>query len=477
MSSDEFSYPQPPLSEAKVWLVGQRPGTPAFLDPYMKVWSDKHIEQYYQFSRPYEDGYWLFRGETSLFKLNIRKFGYSVLDYFLLDNNFKEYLRKWDKIKKQTQTIWFINYKKTTVDLSDEELVDLVCKCQNLLEVIWAVSPLAAMIGDMATEWTNWWLEKKNVPAEEAKIIFPKLFCYPKISETIKRQIAISRKMRFSLNKNKTALRLAQEFAYAKSNFDGYVEYTIDDVLKAAEAARNFSKKEQRQSVKIKKSILKKLGATEQEKNIFSLFGYCQYNRDERMSYEQRLFVLIDRVLSELSKRFLIDVATLKYSFSEELTVEKLRDEKFRQMLKERQKNGLLVYWKDGKIGEYLLGQAGSILFDGVQVDSIQGDKVKGQVAFKGKVKGVVRIINNPKENVPDEPFVLVTSMTSPDFIQFLRKCVAVVTDEGGITCHAAILSRELKKPCIIGTKIATQVLHDGDLVEVDADNGVVRKL
>ncbi len=100
MSSDEFSYPQPLLSEAKVWLVGQRPGTPAFLDPYMKVWSDKHIEQYYQFSRPYEDGYWLFRGEISLFKLNIRKFGYSVLDYFLLDNNFKEYLRKWDKIKK-----------------------------------------------------------------------------------------------------------------------------------------------------------------------------------------------------------------------------------------------------------------------------------------------------------------------------------------------------------------------------------------
>ncbi len=333
------------------------------------------------------------------------------------------------------------------------------------------------MIGDMATEWTNWWLEKKNVPAEEAKIIFPKLFCYPKISETIKRQIAISRKMRFSLNKNKTALRLAQEFAYAKSNFNGCVEYTIDDVFKDTEAVRNFSKKEQQHSVKIKKSILKKLGATEQEKNIFSLFGYCQYNRDERMSYEQRPFVLIDRALNELSKRFHIDVATLKYLFSEELTVEKLRDEKFKQMLKERQEKGLLVYWKDGKNGEYLLGQAGSILFDDVQVDSLQGDKVKGQVAFKGKVKGVVRIINNPKENVPDEPFVLVTSMTSPDFIQFLRKCVAVVTDEGGITCHAAILSRELKKPCIIGTKIATQVLHDGDLVEVDADNGIVRKL
>ncbi|TSC78412.1 MAG: pyruvate, water dikinase [Parcubacteria group bacterium Gr01-1014_29] len=48
-------------------------------------------------------------------------------------------------------------------------------------------------------------------------------------------------------------------------------------------------------------------------------------------------------------------------------------------------------------------------------------------------------------------------------------------TDECSITCHAAIIAREMKKPCIIGTKIATQVLKDGDLVEVDADKGVVK--
>jgi pyruvate,water dikinase len=51
------------------------------------------------------------------------------------------------------------------------------------------------------------------------------------------------------------------------------------------------------------------------------------------------------------------------------------------------------------------------------------------------------------------------------------------VIDEGGITCHAAIISRELKKPCIIGTKVATQILKNGDLVEVDANKGIVRIL
>ena len=72
---------------------------------------------------------------------------------------------------------------------------------------------------------------------------------------------------------------------------------------------------------------------------------------------------------------------------------------------------------------------------------------------------------------------ILVTSMTTPDYLPSMQKASAFVTDEGGITCHAAIIAREMKKPCIIGTKIATKILKDGDLVEVDADKGVVRKL
>jgi len=58
-----------------------------------------------------------------------------------------------------------------------------------------------------------------------------------------------------------------------------------------------------------------------------------------------------------------------------------------------------------------------------------------------------------------------------------IKKASAIVTNVGGITCHAAIVSRELKIPCIIGTKIATKVLKDGDLVEVDAQKGIVKIL
>ena len=113
--------------------------------------------------------------------------------------------------------------------------------------------------------------------------------------------------------------------------------------------------------------------------------------------------------------------------------------------------------------------------------DTREGDTVLvgGQIGNKGKAQGKVRIVKREEVELAsiDEGDVLVCTMTTPEYIPLMKKASAFVTDMGGILCHAAIISRELKKPCIIGAKIATQVLKDGDLVEVDADNGVVRVL
>ena len=72
---------------------------------------------------------------------------------------------------------------------------------------------------------------------------------------------------------------------------------------------------------------------------------------------------------------------------------------------------------------------------------------------------------------------ILIAPMTIPDYVPYLKKTAGFVTDEGGVTCHAAIVARELKKPCIIGTKFATQVFKDGDMVELDAERGIVCKI
>jgi len=86
-------------------------------------------------------------------------------------------------------------------------------------------------------------------------------------------------------------------------------------------------------------------------------------------------------------------------------------------------------------------------------------------------------VLSEDHSDKVEEGDILVTSMTRPEFLPIMKKAAAFVTNEGGITSHAAIVSRELKKPCIIGTKFATQVLKDGDMVEVDATNGVIKKL
>ena len=104
--------------------------------------------------------------------------------------------------------------------------------------------------------------------------------------------------------------------------------------------------------------------------------------------------------------------------------------------------------------------------------------KLSGQTAFKGKVKGVARVILD-RRNAHElkEGEILVTTMTSPEFVPAMKKASGIITNEGGILCHAAIMSRELRKPCIIGTKIATDVLKNGDLVEMDAEKGVIKIL
>ncbi|MCX6804077.1 MAG: PEP-utilizing enzyme, partial [Candidatus Diapherotrites archaeon] len=103
--------------------------------------------------------------------------------------------------------------------------------------------------------------------------------------------------------------------------------------------------------------------------------------------------------------------------------------------------------------------------------------EISGSIAFKGKAIGMVKVImpNDPKRINLGE--ILVTKMTTPDFVPLMSKCAAIVTDEGGVTSHAAIISREFKKPCIVGTQYATKILKTGDMVEVDAEKGIVKKL
>jgi pyruvate,water dikinase len=102
---------------------------------------------------------------------------------------------------------------------------------------------------------------------------------------------------------------------------------------------------------------------------------------------------------------------------------------------------------------------------------------VRGLGAAPGVAGGAARVIEN-RDGGADlaDGEVLVTHMTTPDWVPLMRRAAAIVTDSGGMTCHAAIVSRELGIPCVVGTGNATRVLRDGEVVTVDATHGVVRE-
>lgn len=141
--------------------------------------------------------------------------------------------------------------------------------------------------------------------------------------------------------------------------------------------------------------------------------------------------------------------------------------------LEERKKGCAFLFDSNGEVT--YLSQSDLIEINDTLIGKRDVLEIKGQIAYKGVAKGVVRIISDPfNYKIFNEGDVLVTGMTRPEYLALMQKSGAFVTDAGGLLSHAAIVARELKKPCIIGTKIATKVLKDGDLVEVDAEKGIV---
>ncbi|PIN76571.1 hypothetical protein COV17_02025 [Candidatus Woesearchaeota archaeon CG10_big_fil_rev_8_21_14_0_10_36_11] len=159
----------------------------------------------------------------------------------------------------------------------------------------------------------------------------------------------------------------------------------------------------------------------------------------------------------------------------------KLSDEE-----KTARKKYFVGLWKNGN-ATYVSGDEAENLAKQELIElyeSQEGNEIKGTVANKGKVVGVVRILeSNNIEQLREfrrsfqKGDILVTQMTQPNVIDIAEKSGAIVTEEGGMLSHAAIISREFGIPCIVGTEVATKVFKDGDLVEVDANTGIVRKI
>ncbi len=195
----------------------------------------------------------------------------------------------------------------------------------------------------------------------------------------------------------------------------------------------------------------------------------------------------IPQITEWLSKKKFKDynANSLTYFFSDELLdwIKKNSKIPSKKVLEQRKKLIYVRFYPFTKSESFTGQKASRIitekkLFSEIDKEYSDVEELKGQTAFKGLVKGLVRIIKKRKDMQKfRKGEIIVSPMTDPSYLPIMKQAISFITDEGGTLCHAAIVARELKKPCIIGTKIATKVLKDGDLVEVDANKGTVKIL
>lgn len=205
-------------------------------------------------------------------------------------------------------------------------------------------------------------------------------------------------------------------------------------------------------------------------KKIINIYQNMLYIKDKRDDYRREAFYYGLKLIKEIAKRLKITIKDLGLLLPSEIF-----DKDIKNRIKERKKGYIVEVNKD-KIN-IIEGEEAINNF----IKEYENKNIKsfnGTIGCSGIAKGKVHIIKT-KDNLKDfrKNEILVAISTNANYVPAMQKASAFVTDEGGITCHAAIVAREMQKPCIIGTKISTKVLKDGDLVEVDANKGIVRKI
>ena len=294
------------------------------------------------------------------------------------------------------------------------------------------------------------------------------------------------------LSENRSWKDIAEKVQYIYAGFFGVssLSYAVEELKKEyGELDSSARLKELDRDIRrIKDDYGKWFSSLNKEEQKLVEFGQeCIKMRDALRDYVGRFFIILDRIGKKIISQAGISEKYLHFITFDELLLDNKRLKLLKEEISERFDKGvaLLVHNDDSlevKIGKYEEIKKGLEEFyynqQGIDITK-EVQELKGQTACPGKVKGNVRIIVNfiRDANNMQEGEILVTGMTRPEYVPLMKKASAIVTDEGGVTSHAAIVSRELKKPCIIGTKIATKILKDGDLVEVDADNGIVKIL
>ncbi len=403
-------------------------------------------------------------------------------------------------IKNQSLLSETISYLNEMENEMNRLYLDLSYKNINLFKEKEIIRKLKRMI-DLAREYncTAWFSTQFD-----KKLVFDfinrnNLKLDPRSIEKIWDRAIIPTEDSFDKRKHKVILKLLLESEHigvvAEKMQYAYSGYTK---IKSIKEIESEIKKEYSKYINHNKKIFKELEKEEIEfkkiKKSFKNWKNLLSAKEKKIvDYIQTILVLRDKRKDVIGKgivsnfrvgeRFFKDIGLntefIYYCAYEEFLKGKDYFKNRKEEILSRSKGVLFLHNYNGSIEfEYDDFENTKNKMEKIYLESQEMDRklIIGQIAYRGNIKGKVKIILRPSEfSKFKKGDILVTSMTRPEFVPVMKIAKAIITDEGGITSHAAIISREMEIPCIIGTKIATKILKDGDFVEIDSKRNLVK--
>lgn len=270
-----------------------------------------------------------------------------------------------------------------------------------------------------------------------------------------------------------------KRYFYVDNSWENTKELTIDDFKRKLEEIHSSKQEDIMKNLKEdwdkrREEIIKKHNISGSLQNVLFFFRQLFILRDKRKEHTLITNHYYDLLFKRLSVLSDIPFENLRVLLVKDIKP-KLDEDYLRELI-EKRKEFVLETYIDGK-NQLFSGKEAEYIYSILkkQFES-SSNIIKGTTASKGDIKGTVRIIMGESHfSKFRKGDILVAPMTRPEYLPIMKKAIGIITDEGGITCHAAIVSRELGIPCIIGTQIATKTLRDGQLVELDTKNGIIR--
>jgi len=356
-----------------------------------------------------------------------------------------------------------MEYSKGVSQLDDKELAKRFMQFERTFSLYFIYLWSTFIINELISDRIMREVDKLDLSKEEKQ----KLLHYATQPRALSSVLLLNEEA-----KKKNVKQLAREFAWI-TTLNIYDNPATEEDIK-----NRITKKDEEETTipenlnKLDKGIQKLIEASREN----------SYIKDKRDDYRRMGTYYIIPLYEEIGKRLGLSRKELAFLTFEEIKEGLLGNaEDLKGKARTRQKNGFMMYWHDNKLDfEDDIKKINEIKRKyRILVDLDNNVKeFKGVIGCKGKVFGKVKVVLTAKElGKIEKGDILVSITTNPDYLLGMKKAIAFITDEGGITSHAAIIAREMNKPCIVGTKIATRVLSDGDEVEVNANHGVVTKI